>query len=79
MGEAERLQLAANARRRVLASHTAAHRAALLESYVEEALTPTAGRKPAARAAQGNSRAMAAFSSDEPADAPRRLEVSRPR
>jgi spore maturation protein CgeB len=79
MGEAERLQLAANARRRVLASHTAAHRAALLESYVEEALAPTTGRKRAGRAAQGNSRAIAAFSSDEPADAPRRLEVSRPR
>jgi len=79
MGEAERLQLAVNARRRVLASHTAAHRAALLESYVEEALAPTSGRKRAGRAAPGNSRAMAAFSSDEPADPPQRLEVSRPR
>jgi spore maturation protein CgeB len=79
MGEAERLQLAVNARHRVLASHTAAHRAALLESYVEEALAPTSGRKRAGRAAPGNSRAMAAFSSDEPADPPRRLEVSRPR
>jgi hypothetical protein len=71
--------VAVNARRRVLGSHTAAHRAALLESYVEEALAPATGRKPAGRAAQGNSRAIAAFSSDEPADAPRRLEVSRPR
>src|SRR5207248_4462890 len=79
MGEAERLQLAVNARRRVLASHTAAHRAALLESYVEEALTPTSRRKRAGRAAPSNSRAMAAFSSDEPADPPRRWEVSRPR
>jgi spore maturation protein CgeB len=79
MGEAERLQLAVNARRRVLASHTAAHRAALLESYVEEALAPTTGRKRAGRAPQGNSRAIAAFPGDEPADAPRRLEVSRPR
>src|SRR5205085_6235292 len=79
MGKAERLQLAVNARRRVLASHTAAHRAALLESYVEEARAPTSGRKRAGRAAPGNSRAMAAFSSDEPADPPRRLEVSRPR
>src|SRR5205085_1860460 len=57
MGEAERLQLAVNARRRVLASHTAAHRAALLESYVEEALAPTSGRKRAGRAALSNSRA----------------------
>ena len=79
MDEAERQQLALNARRRVLASHTAAHRAALLESYVEEALAPARGRKRTARAAQGNSRAIAAFSSGEPADMPRRLEVSRPR
>jgi len=73
--EAERRQLAFNARRRVLASHTAAHRAALLESYVEEVLAPASARKRATRGAVCNSRAIAAFSSDEPADAPHRLEV----
>ena len=80
MDESERQRLALNARQRVLASHTAAHRAALLESYVEEALAPAPGRKrTAARAAQSNPRAIAAFSSGEPADMPRPLEVSRPR
>jgi len=76
----ERRQLAANARRRVLASHTAAHRAALLESYVEEVLAPRRMRKRAAQGETCNSRTITAFSSDEAADAPpRRLEVSRPR
>jgi spore maturation protein CgeB len=79
MTEAERLQLALNARRRVLASHTASHRAALLESYVEEALVPRRTRKPAAQGQACNSPAIAAFSSDEAADAPPRLAVSRPR
>jgi spore maturation protein CgeB len=37
MDETERRCIAENARQRVLRSHTAAHRAALLESYVEEA------------------------------------------
>ena len=77
--EAERRQLALNARRRVLASHTAAHRAALLESYVEEVLAPARPRKRAVREAVCNSRAIGAFSSDEPADAPQRLEVLPPR
>jgi spore maturation protein CgeB len=36
MPESERLALAARARQHVLTSHTAAHRAALLEAYVEE-------------------------------------------
>jgi hypothetical protein len=78
MSETERQQIALDARRRVLASHTAAHRAALLESYVEEVLVPRRKRA----VAQGkacNSPAIAAFSSDEAADAPPRLEVSRPR
>jgi spore maturation protein CgeB len=79
MEDADRQQLALNARQRVLASHTAAHRAALLESYVEEALAPTRGCQRTAPAAQGNSRAIAAFSSGEPADMPPRLEASRPR
>jgi len=77
--EAERRQLALNARRRVLASHTATHRAALLESYVEEVLAPARPRKRATGGAVCNSRGIAAFSSDEPADAPRRLEVLPPR
>jgi spore maturation protein CgeB len=77
--EAERRQLALNARRRVLASHTAAHRAALLESYVEEVLAPARPRKRAVHEAACNSRAIGAFSSDEPADAPQRLEVLPPR
>ena len=77
--EAEGRELALNARRRVLASHTAAHRAALLESYVEEVLAPRRARKRATASNRCNSRAIAAFSSDEAADAPPRLEVSRPR
>jgi spore maturation protein CgeB len=76
--EAERRQLALNARRRVLDSHTAAHRAALLESYVEEVMAPASPRKPAAHAGTCNSRAIGAFSSDEPANAPQRLEVLPP-
>lgn len=56
ISESERRTLAANARRRVLTSHTAAHRAARLESYFEEALE----RRQAAAA--GNRRARAAFS-----------------
>jgi len=79
MSETERQQIALDARRRVLASHTAAHRAALLESYVEEALMPPRTRKPAAQGQACNSPAIVAFSSDEAADAPPRLEVSRPR
>ena len=78
ISEADRRQLALNARHRVLASHTAAHRAALLESYVEEVLAPSSTRK-RARAEECNSRTIVAFSSDEPADTPPRLEVSPPR
>jgi len=77
--EAERRQLALNARRRVLASHTASHRAALLESYVEEVISPAQPRKPAARVPARNSRASTAFSTDEPADAVQRLGVLPPR
>jgi spore maturation protein CgeB len=47
--EAERIRIAARAREKVLAHHTAAHRAAALEAYVEEALASAAGRR-AARA-----------------------------
>jgi len=61
-----------------IASHTAAHRAALLESYVEEVSAPSSARKPA-HAEECNSRTIVAFSSDEPADTPPRLEVSPPR
>jgi spore maturation protein CgeB len=78
MDEAERRELALNARQRVLASHTAAHRAALLESFVEEARRLRA-RKRTVRAGDRNSSAMTAFSSGKPADMPRRLEMSRPR
>jgi len=77
--DAERRQLALNARRRVLASHTAAHRAALLESYVEEVVAPLRPRKPAARGAACNSGSIVAFSSDEATDTPSRLKVSPPR
>jgi len=77
--DAERRQLALNARRRVLASHTAAHRAALLESYVEEVVAPSRPRKAAAREAACNSGSIAAFSSDEATDTPSRLKVSPPR
>jgi hypothetical protein len=56
MPEAQRQQLAENARRRVMTTHTAAHRAALLESYVEEALDrrrraerPARRRRPAGK------------------------------
>ena len=77
--DAERRQLALNARRRVLASHTAAHRAALLESYVEEVVAPSRPRKPAARGAACNSGSIAAFSSDDATDTPSRLKVSPPR
>jgi spore maturation protein CgeB len=45
MPEAERLALADRARRHVLANHTAAHRAALLESYVEEVAAPAFARR----------------------------------
>ena len=78
ISEADRRQLALNARCRVLASHTAAHRAAVLESYVEEVLASSSARKPA-HAEECNSRVLVAFSSDEPADTPPRLEVSPPR
>ena len=78
MSETERREIAGSARSRVLGSHTAAHRAALLESYVEEARTLRT-RKRAARVGERNSRAMTAFSSGEAADMPPRLEMSRPR
>jgi spore maturation protein CgeB len=54
--------LATAARRRVLAAHTAAHRAALLETYVEEALANRRKLRPGRR---GNRGAMGAFSSEE--------------
>jgi spore maturation protein CgeB len=78
ISEADRRQLALNARHRVLASHTAAHRAAVLESYVEEVSAPSSARK-RARAEECNSRTIVVFSSGEPADTPPRLEVSPPR
>jgi spore maturation protein CgeB len=59
MPETERLELAARARRHVLANHTAAHRAATLEGYVEEIATPTARR---------NQSATATFPGREPAE-----------
>ena len=68
--EAERLALAGRARRHVLANHTAAHRAALLERYVEEAAAP---------ACAGNNAARPAFSGEEAGgDPPRRLEAVPP-
>ena len=62
MEEGERRRVAENARRRVLTSHTAAHRAALLESYVEEALER---RRGAARGEPRNRRASPAFSDEK--------------
>jgi len=50
MPEAERMQLADRARRHVLANHTAEHRAALLERYVEEITAPTGPRHSATAA-----------------------------
>jgi spore maturation protein CgeB len=44
MPEAERLRLAERARRHVLGHHTAEHRAALLERYVEEITLPARAR-----------------------------------
>jgi hypothetical protein len=42
LGEDERLELAARARARILAEHTAAHRAEQLEGYALELLGDTA-------------------------------------
>jgi spore maturation protein CgeB len=68
MPEAERLQLAERARWHVLANHTAAHRAALLECYVEEVFAPACLR---------NHPAGAALPSGEAADpTPQRLEMT---
>jgi spore maturation protein CgeB len=64
--EAERRALAERARRHVLANHTAAHRAALLERYVEEV--------------SGNSAAPPAFPGEEAgSDPPQRLQAAPPR
>jgi spore maturation protein CgeB len=77
MPEAERLALADRARRHVLANHTAAHRAALLESYVEKIAAPAFARR---LAMASNGSAAAAFGgSDAPDEAPHRLEVVPPR
>lgn len=69
MPEAERSQLAERARRHVLANHTAAHRAALLERYVEEIAAPAGLR---------NHSASAAFPSGESAEPAPRLELTPP-
>jgi spore maturation protein CgeB len=67
VGEDERLELAARARRRVLSQHTAAHRAEQLECYALDLLMggaawsrPTAERLPAAAASPVRSQAEAA-------------------
>ncbi|HEX6442467.1 MAG TPA: glycosyltransferase [Stellaceae bacterium] len=49
--EPERLRLAERARRHVLAHHTASHRAAQLESYVEEVAAPARPRNHSPKAA----------------------------
>ena len=73
MLEAERLALAARARQHVLANHTAAHRAALLEAYVEEVATPVAARR---LAVASNRAAAPAFrGSEAPDEAPHGLET----
>jgi spore maturation protein CgeB len=64
MPETERRQLADNARRRVLTSHTAAHRAALLETYVEEALAARRKAETPSRRTRGG---IAAFRAKEEA------------
>jgi len=63
MAESERQELADNARRRVLTSHTAAHRAALLETYLEEALERRHKPERSARraAVPGKDRSLAAL------------------
>ena len=77
MPDSERLLLAERAYRRLLAGHTAAHRAALLESYVEEVLRPSDARNRAVPADRRNPPAVAAFSSDGSAEPePQRLEVA---
>jgi spore maturation protein CgeB len=65
--EPERVRLADRARRRVLANHTAAHRAALLERYVEEVAVPMRVR---------NHSGTPAFPSSEPAEPERRLVMT---
>jgi spore maturation protein CgeB len=68
MPEAERAAMAKRARRHVLAHHTAAHRAAQLEEYVDEA---SHGRP------RGNGKAAPAFPAGEAAlDAPPALPVT---
>jgi spore maturation protein CgeB len=62
MPEAERLALGARAREHVLANHTAAHRAALLETYVEEVAAPISARR---LTMAGNRAAAPAFPGDE--------------
>ena len=70
MPETERSELAERARRHVLANHTAAHRGALLERYVDEIATPSRLR---------NHTASPAFPSGESAEsAPQRLELTPP-
>ena len=59
MSETERMELAERARRHVLANHTAAHRAALLERYIEEIAAPARRR---------NHSDTGAFPSREPAE-----------
>ena len=68
--EAERLALAERSRRHVLANHTAAHRAALLERYVEEVAAPARLRNHSAKPA------LPSGESAEPAS--RRLEMTQP-
>jgi spore maturation protein CgeB len=77
MPEAERLALAARARQHVLANHTAAHRAALLEAYVEEVTAPASAQR---LAMPSNRSAPPAFRGSDAADeAPYGLEVVPPR
>jgi spore maturation protein CgeB len=75
--EAERIALAARARQHVLANHTAAHRAALLEAYVEEVAAPACNRR--LGMASNGSAAPVFRGSDAPDEAPRSLETVRPR
>lgn len=44
MGDQERMAIGERARQRVLASHTAAHRAAELEAYIQEVITSSSSR-----------------------------------
>jgi len=74
--EAERAALAKRARKHVLENHTAAHRAALLERYVEEAAAPACSRGSLLR----NASASPTFRGSEAADeAPYNFEVVPPR